>query len=238
MAPLPGLMMPPGLVAPRGGYLPATLLLHFEGANGSQSFPDSSGNDLDFAAFGTGRLSTAQARFGTSSYFNNGGKGGGYALGNYRELVIGTQDFTIDFWVFRVSGGGTYVDFRGQFTHWNSARPCIESYNTQYVGYYVLGDYRITSTAPLTANTWKHVAVTRASGTTRLFVDGVLQGSWADSTNYGCDNERPSIGYRHVNNESSGANHINGYIDELRIVVGAAEWTRDFTPPTKPYKDG
>jgi hypothetical protein len=37
------------------------------------------------------------------------------------------------------------------------------------------------------------------------------------------------------NTYSNGDRRFSGYIDELRLKIGEAVWTSDFTPPTQPY---
>jgi hypothetical protein len=81
----------------------------------------------------------------------------------------------------------------------------------------------------MTALAWQHVAVTRASGTTRLFRNGVLIGSYADNNVYGVQAGGPNVGV------SNTVFYFGGYIDELRIIKGRAAWTAAFTPPSAPY---
>ena len=76
-----------------------------------------------------------------------------------------------------------------------------------------------------TTGSWFHIALTRASGSTRLFVNGVQSGStYADTNNYIVAASRPRIGQSVVGN-----------MDEVRVIKGYAVWTSDFTPPTGPY---
>ena len=63
------------------------------------------------------------------------------------------------------------------------------------------------------ANSWTHVAVSRASGVTRMFVDGVAQSAThTGSINIGTTAQSTGIGAS--NNASE---PINGYINDLRI---------------------
>jgi hypothetical protein len=92
--------------------------------------------------------------------------------------------------------------------------------------------YRITGTTSIAANTWYHVAVSRYAGNTRLFVNGVQDGStYSDSTNYLAVANRPVIGV----GGGLAAFFFNGYIDDLRITKGIARYTSNFTPPTTAF---
>lgn len=232
-----GFVYSPGVIGARRQkkYLPSTALLHFDGSNGSTTIVDSSATGSSFLTFGGSiSLSTSSPKFGTASLFNNGGNAGVYLNSSTSPFVIGTGDFTIDCWFKWASGQQNIVDFRGASESFSSARPAFYCSETGIIRYYVNGANRISSTGSVSAGVWTHIALVRASGTTRMFIDGVLQGTWADSTNYGVGSNRPIIGYGQ-NNSSSSTDFLNGYIDEMRIVVGGAEWTADFSPPTGPY---
>jgi hypothetical protein len=91
---------------------------------------------------------------------------------------------------------------------------------------------RITSPlGTLLTNTWQHIAYTRTGGTGRLFVGGVLAGSWADTTNYVGTVNR--LGQTSASNAVD--NRLSGYIDDLRITKGVARYTAGFTPPTAAF---
>ncbi len=86
----------------------------------------------------------------------------------------------------------------------------------------------LTSSSALTTGTWIHVAVTRASGTLRIFQNGTQTGSVANSTNFA------NSGSVYIGQSNSGQ-AMNGYIDDLRITKGIARYTTTFTPPTSAF---
>ena len=86
----------------------------------------------------------------------------------------------------------------------------------------------IVSTSVVDDNEWHHVAICRASGTTKMYIDGTEEGSATDTTSY--DRQGLRIGN---NSYSSGGNHLNGLIADLRLVRGTAVYTSNFTPPTE-----
>ena len=88
--------------------------------------------------------------------------------------------------------------------------------------YHVTGSDRITSSVlfPEMENQWFHLAIVRNSGTTTMYVNGVSEGTWSDSTNYD-EIDKLWIG-RHGYN----ANHnFLGWISNFRIVNGTAVYT-------------
>jgi hypothetical protein len=77
--------------------------------------------------------------------------------------------------------------------------------------------------------TWHHVAFSRQSGSLRFFLDGEQAGP-AESleNNLGATSGSIVIGY-------PGEQGFAGYIDELRIIRGRADFTSTFTPSEVAY---
>lgn len=76
-------------------------------------------------------------------------------------------------------------------------------------------------------NVWMHIAVVRNNGTITIYRDGVAGQSVANTAAIGDSTRVVRIGSR---NGSSG--FFTGYIDDLRITNGRANYTTNFTPPT------
>jgi len=201
-----------------------TLLLHMNGSNGSTTFTDSSGSPKTITAYGNAQISTAQSKFGGAAGLFDGS---GDYLGLSSHPTIGTQEFTIEFWLYplTVSGLQIYVDFRPD----NGAYPLLySSGSTLY--YYV--DSQNVITGSISSSQWQHIAVSRSGSSTRLFVDGTQAGStYTDTVNYAAS--VPAIG------KSFDDYFFNAYMDELRITVGsgAGRYTANFTPPTAAFPD-
>lgn len=88
------------------------------------------------------------------------------------------------------------------------------------------------SASVVNINTWYHVAVSRAAGSTRLFVNGVQSGStYVDSNNYGASAPL-GIGTYYAAGSPWTTQTLNGYMQDLRITRGVARYTANFTPPT------
>jgi len=83
-------------------------------------------------------------------------------------------------------------------------------------------------------NRWYHIAVARSGTDSRLFLDGQQKGTTkTDSRTY--DDNTASI---FVNGHQDGAStaltgeSMDGWIDGVRLTVGAARYTANFTPPS------
>ena len=97
--------------------------------------------------------------------------------------------------------------------------------------YHVTGSDRIESSiqTPEIENQWFHIAIVRNSSTTTMYVNGVSEGTWSDSTNY---NELDKLW---IGRHGYSANHnFTGWVSNFRIVNGTAVYTSNFTPPTAP----
>jgi len=87
---------------------------------------------------------------------------------------------------------------------------------------------------------WYHVAVSRASSETMVFIDGVQLGvPLADANTYFDGTAFMGIGaYFTAAGAPDAAGRFNGFLDETRFTVGTARYTSDFTPPTAPFPTG
>lgn len=154
------------------------------------------------------------------------------------DFSFGTGDFTIEAWVKLAggfAGGAVISQFEtGSVNGWQiylSATGIPQFYH--YVGG---GSYPINPTGvDLRDGLWHHIAVSRASGTLRMFIDGVQPsgGSVANAINYGVSGLYLSIGYQR---QGSARYPFRGQIDEVRITK-AGRYTANFTPPSGPFPD-
>lgn len=202
------------------------LLLHFDGANGSTTFVDSSTFARSMALTGAPTISTAQSRFGGAS----GAFASGQSISTPANAIALLADFCIEGWVrFNSVSGAQY------FLSSSTQSPLVwiehGGNSPLNLGAYILGQY-ITATFPTAANQWYHIAVTRSGDTCRFFVDGQLQGSFTSSASKAADSWWFGTAAPGVANAG-----LNGLLDEWRIVTGQAVYTANFTPPTAPFPD-
>lgn len=213
---------------------PTKLLLHFDGADGATTALDVSHSNHVPVLVGNAQLDTAQAKFGVSSLLLDG-SGDYLKLDGNSDFAFGTGDFTIEMWVRLATGLGNYIfffDFRPASA--TDGYPVLYMNTANKLMYSSGATDRITATTSLTTGVWHHLAVTRASGSTRMFLNGAQEGStYTDSNNYSVGaTDKPYIGGYTVTPASYS---INGWSDEVRIMKGIAWWTANFTPPTAPY---
>lgn len=195
-----------------------SLLLHFEGANGSTTFIDSGPLGLAITRSGTsGVISTEAAAIGGSSF-----KAGTSQLNlpTNNALTL-SADFTIE-WRARhdnLSGKQQYfINFSGT------------NIQIAYQGGLFFWPVNATRTLSLTANTWAALAITRSGDTLYWFKDGTLLGSVTDTTNYNLSGG--AISY------TSASENMEGFLDEIRITKGICRYTANYTVSTTAFPDG
>jgi len=219
-----------------------TGLYHFDGSNGAQNntFLDSSSNGFTVTRNGD----TTQGTF--SPFSADDGKwsvefpGGGtsdvsrIALSSTNEYVFGTGDFTIEAWIFPKSilaypNANFILDFRNNNAGYNiELYMFIASQGGTNNLYGTVGSS--SGTGGITLGAWNHIAISRASGTQKGFVNGVEKFSASDTANHQYSGSGVNIGNRYA----STWNPFDGFISNVRIVKGTAVYTGNFTPSTSP----
>ena len=214
-------------------YWASTVFLaHCNGTHGSTSFIDERGHSL--SAVGNAKISTAQSKFGGASAVFDG-SGDRVASVDSADYAFGTGDFTIEFFAYLINGGhgGAWARLLENY-YWPNAGGwgfvCTSSNNPAYIRFDTSDGLPIlSSVATVPNNTWTHVAVSRASGVIRLFINGVLQGSSSTVRNF--TRQRLSIGA----NSNGAGEAFYGYLDEIRLTKGVARYTANFAVPTAEF---
>ena len=147
------------------------------------------------------------------------------SVSNSTELNPGTGDFTIEFWVNLNSTINNGSFYRANNNGVDIFMKSVSGQNRLAMGQAQVGTL-ITDTVTMTTGAWVHVAAVRISGLTKLYKNGVLVGSAADANNYVTD------GVNYIGTQ--GGIRINGYMTNLRVVIGTGVYTGTFTPPTQP----
>jgi hypothetical protein len=165
------------------------------------------------------------ASYGGAGYFD----GGGYLVvgATTPTLDFGTGDFYIESWIYPTvdSTNNKIIDFRSSATI-SAILQRIAGGQIQFTN----TSLTITSTALAPLNAWTHIVASRVSSTTRLFINGVLQGAGsADSATYVNGTNRPLIGARGT---STGLDRFAGYITTSKVIVGSG--VTSVTVPTAP----
>ena len=165
-----------------------------------------------------------------SVFFNDDGGGNGsdsLTVPAGSDFAYGTGDFTFEayVWISRYSGG-TRLIFSQTVSGTNYILFGVTSSGqvTTILGH----SNQVTSTETIAENSWNHVAVSRASGTVKVFVNGDASSGSSITTDLNDTTRVPTIGkYTH-----STQLQWKGYISNFRITKGEALYTADFTPPT------
>ena len=158
------------------------------------------------------------------------------SLATSPDLAFGTGDFTIEFWqrCDGYSNNPHQLDFRVDGSNTGTTNSLvIYMDNSGITHFWLNGSIRISANATVTLLQWQHVALVRNSSTTTLYLNGISQGTYSDTTNYGSSSSNSNplvIGQRQGNYAS---NSWDGSISNLRVVKGTAVYTSAFSPPTK-----
>jgi hypothetical protein len=159
---------------------------------------------------------------GSSNYLN---------LSTDADLQFGTGNWTVEFFVkLNSTTSGTLFDWRPTST--NGAYPYLYVTNGK-INYFVNNTIAITGTVTLTAGTWYHVAVSKGSGSTRLYIAGNQDGTtYSDSVNY-------SAGFLTIGKQSfTSAGFLNGNLTNYRVTKGQALYVSNFGVPNAPMTAG
>ena len=153
---------------------------------------------------------------GGSGYFD--GTGDSLRAPSNSAFTFGTGDYTIEAWVYAQDYANNVIVEAGAFF----------GLYTGFLAYYESNGGFISSSIPVSLNTWTHVALSRSSGTLKLFVNGAVGASTSVTTNL--TSTTCAISYGAI----YGGPAFNGYISNVRIVKGTAVYTSAFTPSTTP----
>ena len=152
--------------------------------------------------------------------------------GSNADFTFGTGDFTIEFWMKHGATGSYDLLYDARRSSTDIA-PMLYLVSGK-IKYYTDGNDRITGTTDITHDSWHHIALCRSSGSTKLFLNGVQEGStYSDSNSYVAKLNRPVIGGEGPNFAN---NPFGGFLSNLRVVKGTALYTANFTPPTQVLK--
>ena len=171
------------------------------------------------------KFGLSAAAFGVSNTGTNNIK-----LDNAEKLDLGTNDFTIEMWIYKTVNATTQylLDMRTGSTA--QVVPTLYFNTLNQLIYYTNGATRITANTTVPVNTWTHIAVVRKSGTTKMYIGGVLQTqTYADTNNYIGQILRIGSSYQ----DNTG---FRGLMDDFRLSV-TARYAVAFTPATEEFED-
>lgn len=209
------------------------LLLMTRGYNNSTSIIDYSPTRKTITIVGDVKLTTAKAFGENASAVFDGSND--YLNITDSSITPGTGDFTLEGFIRRT--GTTDSSVNNDSILWEMRTSGAASEPLVYIDgndssnnlvYFATSD-RITG-SPILINTDYHIELARVSGVTRLFLNGVQQGSsYTDATNYISNQIR--IGGRYAS-ISSNFRSYNGYHGCFRYTKGVGRHSSNFTPPS------
>ncbi|MDP3790663.1 MAG: LamG-like jellyroll fold domain-containing protein [Candidatus Omnitrophota bacterium] len=203
------------------------LLLHLNDTNGAASNIDDSYADHEVVFNGDAHIDSSDSDFFNSATLNLDGNDDYMTIPDSPDWDFGTGDFTVEMWFKQdtiksaefITIGGFYSQGKGILVSSSDSGRAIDVY--------LNGGYPLETYWNITANTWYHLAVTRASGTLRIFLNGTQIASGSDPRSIDGGTLGTRIGYGQYN-------YFNGFVKEVRI-SNSARYTSSFTPQTSQF---
>lgn len=181
-------------------------------------------------------LSMATAKWGSTCVFTSGKTGQGfYFTQSATEFTFGTGDFTIEWW-HNMPNTNVNQNLFDPRTSASQAVPLVYFDASSKMRYFVSGADKILGVTAVSINTWHFGAVSRLSGTTYLYLDGGLEGSFADATNYNVTTANWYFGGQNISGAQGGG--AANYLQDIRITKGVGRYSGSTCPvPTDPFPD-
>lgn len=197
-----------------------SLLLNFTNAG---IYDAATKNNL--ITIGDAKVSTTQAKFGTTSVAFDGTGDRLQTLNTSDLRAVIDKDFTAEMWVYP-NASQQFAFYMG-FNNSTSAGSWIIRIENFVLNGRLGNADLLQGSVPI--NQWSHIALTKSGSTVRLFLNGALQTSGivtaitAGTMNF-------TIG-----DWDGAGNSFNGFMQDIRITNGVARYTANFTPPTQPF---
>jgi len=207
-------------------------LLHFDGADGSTTFTDSSPTPLTYTrSYSNNVISTTQSKFNGSSLYVGVDSGSGVRSVSNDRFLLSNQDFTIECWFYDsvLAAGNKGVIGVGD-------RHSIVIDNGTIKGnVYTGSNFEIVHQTTVSAASWNHVALVRNNGVVTLYVNGVASNTTVAIGTTSLINDGNNF-FKVTNASYKGVvvGCFDGYIDEARVRREAV-YTGNFTPPTSAF---
>jgi hypothetical protein len=204
---------------------------------GSSTLTDSSVNNVSIAnPTSTVTISNEQVKYGSTSIKlipQGGGSPSSIVTTATSNLIPGSQDFTFElwhYWTAITTSDNTWILWTNDAgtTTYNALGIMNNASNLACVNFVVGGQNIIFgSKNQLIVNQWNHIAFTKQGSTWRCFINGVLDSAGARTGAFSVGVSASRI--RFFNNTPSNGTQ---YISDMRLTIGGALYTSNFTPPT------
>ncbi|HEY8035204.1 MAG TPA: hypothetical protein VIF37_06405 [Methylobacter sp.] len=194
-----------------------SLLLHFDGDEGSASVIDLSPRPKIVTVVGNARITKTWAKYGTGSLLTDGA-GGYFRLADHADFQFGTADLTIEVETITTVTGTIYdgrpTGTQGNYIYWHVT-------GSGLLNLYVNSALRAAGTIDIRQFTdGCRLRLERESGVTSMYVNEVIDGQWpSDTTNYINGTARPVAG---IDGFDLSSNPSGGKWKEYRVTKGVA----------------
>lgn len=219
-------------------------MLHGEGTDASTTITDSSPAARTTTANGNAQIDTAQFKFGSASMLFDG-TNDYIDSADAASLEPASSDLTLDFQIrFNAFAGSTVYGILCKAISGGSGGFSMTFENNGVSANILFSINKSNSVLSasgqtIVTGTWYHFAVVRSGNNWYLFKDGVQIATASDSSSIADNGDSIKIGRGFFPNaggwQSASVNDFNGWIDEVRYVIGTAVWTAGFTPPSAAY---
>jgi hypothetical protein len=216
--------------APLTAIANTQLLLNFTNAGITDA---TAKNDLE--TVGNAQISTTQSKFGGSSmYFD--GTGDYLSLPVQRTIELGSSDWTFETWVYMnaVSSQQSIIYLNGNTSGYAALNLQVQSgaLNLWLSANGSSWSLQQNTIGTIAANAWNHIAVVKVGTNIKVYINGtnVSGNGYTVAASLMTTYTVNQIG---VYNASS--YNLNGYLDDMRLTLGIARYTQNFTAPTSAF---
>jgi len=166
----------------------------------------------------------------------------GITIADSTDWDFGTNDFTVECWIYRNEDAGDQAYIFGQSDYSHGAN----SGNSVYINVYdqhlsgVAVDasntnnyvwlYSTADSTTIEDNKWYHVAMVRNGNVFTMYLDGTAIETETQNITINNASSVMGVGKQGIYNDG----FWKGWISNFRLVMGTAVYTSNFTPPTSP----
>ena len=201
-----------------------SILLHGDGSNGGRNntFLDSSTNALTITRNGTPTQGTFSpfSQTGWSVLFN--GSSDYITVGTSANLTLGSGSLTVEFWVWHNASGSAEQYFDSATNGFSLSKLANGTVQLAQSGVAAI----LTTSSTVSAGRWNHIAVVRNGTAVDIYINGVSGATASLSTNF--TNTSWTVGRQ----SAAATQYLNGYLSNVRILKGTAQYTGGFNTPT------
>ena len=180
--------------------------------------------------------SSSQAKFGTYSLNADGSTSEFMRTATNSAFSFGSGDFTIECWIRPAVVNAA----RGIFGSTGQEYVLFVKQNGTLGGYFSSNGsswdlFAGAGYGTLSQDTWHHIALSRASGTTKVFLDGTELTSFRMTNLTSISSNAINIGSDIGTGTGAQSWGLHGYLDEFRV-SNNARYTSNFTPHTTEHQ--